>query len=165
MKLTKYTDLGLRLLMYLSLRMDEPVTIQEVSDRFAISKNHLVKISHQLTKAGLIVSTRGRNGGVCLARPPQSITVEEVLRATEDNFDLVECFGDTKNQCVISGACELTSVLLRARAAFFEVLRRVSLADLVKDGKMLEQSLLPLCKKTRAGQCKSRPPQAGKRVG
>lgn len=164
MKLTKYTDLGLRLLMYLSLRVDEPVTIQEVSDRFAISKNHLVKISHQLTKAGLIVSTRGRNGGVCLARPPQSISVEEVLRATEDNFDLVECFGEAKNQCVISGACELTSILLRARAAFFDVLRQVSLGDLVKDGKMLEQSLLPLCKKTGAGECRTHLLRAGKEL-
>lgn len=162
MKLTKYTDLGLRLLMYLSMRFGEPVTIQEVSDRFAISKNHLVKISHQLTKAGLIVSTRGRNGGVCLARAPEDITVEEVLRATEDNFNLVECFGDTKNQCVISGACELTSVLLRARAAFFDVLKQVSLGDLVKDGKMLEQSLLPSCKKVSAGGCRTRLPRPGK---
>ena len=150
MKLTKYADLGLRLLMYLSMKSGESVTIQEVSDRFAISKNHLVKISHQLTKAGLIVSTRGRNGGVCLARSPESITVEEVLHATEDNFDLVECFGESKNQCVISGACRLTSVLLVARTAFFDVLRQVSLADLVKNSKMLEESLLPSCRKTGA---------------
>lgn len=152
MKLTRYADLGLRLLMYLSMRSGEPVTIQEVSDRFAISKNHLVKISHQLTKAGLIVSMRGRNGGVCLARPPESITVEEVLRATEDNFDLVECFGESKNQCVISGACKLTNILLTARAAFFDVLRQVSLADLVKNSKMLEESLLPLCRKNGVGK-------------
>lgn len=144
MKLTKYADLSLRLLMYLAMRQGEPATIQEVSDRFAVSKNHMVKISHQLTKAGLIESTRGRNGGVCLARPPESITVEEALRATENNFDLVECFDATQNRCVISEVCKLNGILGAARAAFFDVLRQVSLADLVKNSKALEKCLLPL---------------------
>lgn len=144
MRLTKYADLSFRLLMYLAMRRGEPATIQEVSDRFAVSKNHLVKISHQLTRAGLIDSTRGRNGGVCLARPPESISVEEVVRATENNFDLVECFDAAQNQCVISGVCMLNGILGTARTAFFEVLRQVSLADLVKNSRALEKCLLPL---------------------
>lgn len=144
MKLTQYSDLGLRLLMYLALRRDELVTIKEASERFAISRNHLVKISHQLTRTGLIESIQGRNGGIRLARPPEDINVEEVLRATEDNFDLVECFAVAQNQCVISGACKLTGVLNEARAAFFGVLRQVTLAELVTNGKMLERALLPL---------------------
>jgi Rrf2 family nitric oxide-sensitive transcriptional repressor len=144
MKLTQYSDLGLRLLMYLALRRGELVTIQEASERFAISKNHLVKISHQLTRCGLIESIQGRNGGIRLARPPEDISVEEVLRATEDNFDLVECFAVAQNQCVISGACKLTGVLNEARAAFFGVLRQVSLAELVTNGRMLEKALLPM---------------------
>lgn len=143
MKLTKYADLSLRLLMYLAMRRGEPATIQEVSDRFAVSKNHMVKISHQLTKAGLIESTRGRNGGVCLARAPESITVEEVVCAAEHNFDLVECFNASQNHCVISGVCKLNGILSAARAAFFDVLRQVSLADLVRNGKALEKCLLP----------------------
>ena len=146
MKLTQYSDLGLRLLMYLALREGESVTIQEASDRFAISKNHLVKISHQLTKSGLIVSTRGRNGGVRLARPPERINVEEALRATEENFDLVECFNAAQNRCVISDVCKLNGVLDAALAAFFKVLRETSLADLVTNSKELEQGLLPLPK-------------------
>jgi len=146
MKLTQYSDLGLRLLMYLALREGESVTIQEASDRFAISKNHLVKISHQLTKSGLIVSTRGRNGGVRLARPPERINVEEALRATEENFDLVECFNAAQNRCVISDVCKLSGVLDAALAAFFKVLRETSLADLVTNSKELEQGLLPLPK-------------------
>jgi Rrf2 family nitric oxide-sensitive transcriptional repressor len=144
MKLTQYSDLGLRLLMYLALRKGESATIQEVSDRFAVSKNHMVKISHQLTKSGLIESTRGRNGGVRLARLPESINVEQALRATEENFDLVECFGAAKNHCVITGICKLRSVLDAALEAFFEVLREVSLADLVKNSKAIEKYLLPL---------------------
>jgi Rrf2 family transcriptional regulator, nitric oxide-sensitive transcriptional repressor len=146
MKLTQYSDLGLRLLMYLALRKGESVTIQEVSDRFGVSKNHMVKISHQLTKSGLIESTRGRNGGVRLARAPESINVEQVLRATEDNFDLVECFNASQNQCAISEVCRLSGVLDTALAAFFAVLREVSLADLVKNSKALDKALLPFPK-------------------
>lgn len=146
MKLTQHSDLGLRLLMYLALRKSESATIQEVSDRFAVSKNHMVKVSHQLTKSGLIESIRGRNGGVRLSRPPESISVEEALRATEDNFDLVECFAATKNHCAISGACRLSGVFDEALAAFFGVLREVSLADLMKNSKLLEKSLMPLPK-------------------
>lgn len=146
MKLTQYSDLGMRLLMYLALNKDEVVTIQEVSDRFAISKNHLVKISHQLTKSGLIESIRGRNGGVRLARAPEEINVEEALRVTEDNFDLVECFSPDSNRCVISDVCKLSGVLDKASAAFFAVLRQYSLANLVKNGQELENSLLPVPK-------------------
>ncbi|MDP1633918.1 MAG: Rrf2 family transcriptional regulator [Gallionellaceae bacterium] len=144
MKLTKYSDLGLRLLMYLAMRRDEPVTIKEVSERFAISKNHLVKISHRLTLTGLVESSKGRNGGIRLARAPESISVEQALRATEDNFDLVECFAAGQNQCVISGACKLTGVLLSARTAFFDVLAQVTLADLVGNGRVLERALQPM---------------------
>ena len=143
MKLTQYSDLGLRLMMYLAHRYGEPVTIQEMSDRFAVSKNHMVKISHQLTGSGLIESTRGRNGGVGLAEPPESISVEQVLRATEDNFDLVECFTASQNHCVLSDACKLSGVLDNALAAFFSVLRETTLADLVKNKKAIEKTLLP----------------------
>jgi Rrf2 family nitric oxide-sensitive transcriptional repressor len=142
MKLTQYSDLGLRMLMYLALRYGNTSTIQEVSVRFAVSKNHMVKISHQLTKSGLIESVRGRNGGIRLAKPPESISVEEALYATEDNFDFVECFGPD-NHCIISDVCKLSGVLNNARKAFFSVLRQVSLADLVKGGKTLEKTLLP----------------------
>lgn len=141
MKLTQYSDLGLRLLMYLAMHEDELVTIGEVSERFSVSKNHLVKVSHQLATAGLIASVQGRNGGIRLARPAQAITVEEALRTTEDGFDLVECFDEHRDQCVISGACRLTAVLGRARAAFFEVLRDVTLADLVTNRRTLERAL------------------------
>lgn len=142
MKLTQYSDLGLRLTMYLALRDGEPATIGEASERLAVSRNHLVKVSHQLTRAGLIESMRGRNGGVRLAMPPDRLTVEQVLRATEDNFDLVECLGNA-NTCVIAGACKLAAALVDAREAFFISLRQVSMADLIENGPALERSLLP----------------------
>jgi len=142
MKLTQYSDLSLRMLMYLALHNEKTSTIQEVSVRLNVSKNHMVKISHQLTKSGMIESIRGRNGGVHLAKPPENISVEEALYATEDNFDLVECFGPD-NHCIITDVCKLSGVLDNARKAFFGVLRQVSLADLVKNSKTLEKSLLP----------------------
>lgn len=144
MKLTQYSDLGLRLMMYLSLRHGEPVTIGEVSERLGVSKNHLVKVSHHLTQAGLIESLRGRNGGVRLALAPNEITVERVLRTTEDNFDLVECLVPGESRCIIAGVCKLSAVFEDAREAFFASLRKVSMADLVKGGRELERSLLPL---------------------
>jgi len=148
MKLTHYSDLGFRLMMYLAMSTDKLVTIQEVSDRFAISKNHLVKISHELTKVGLIESVRGRNGGVRLALAPEKISVEMVLRATEDGFDLVECFNPETNQCVITEVCRLNSLLDEALEAFLAKLRKVSLADLVQDGKEIEGVLLPFPKES-----------------
>lgn len=143
MRLTQYSDLGFRLMMYLTMCNNKLVTIQEVSDRFAISKNHLVKISHQLTKVGLVESVRGRNGGVRLALPPEQINLEMVLRATEDDFDLVECFNPALNQCVISGVCKLNALFDEALEAFLGRLRRVSLAELVGNGKEIESALLP----------------------
>jgi Rrf2 family nitric oxide-sensitive transcriptional repressor len=131
-------------MMYLAICKDKLATIQEVSDRFAISKNHLVKISHELTKQGLIESVRGRNGGVRLALPPEEINLEMVLRATEEDFDLVECFNSETNQCVISEVCRLNSILDEALEAFLAKLRKVSLADLVRNGKVIEAELLPL---------------------
>ena len=130
--------------MYLALRKGEAVTIQEASDRFGVSKNHMVKISHHLTKSGLIESIRGRNGGVRLSRPPERISVEEALRATEDNFDLVECFNKLQNRCVISDVCRLSGLLNSALDAFFKVLRQVPLSDLVKNSRALDKALLPL---------------------
>jgi len=128
--------------MYLAMRHGDTCTIEEVSVRFNVSKNHMIKISHQLTKSGLVESLRGRNGGVRLAKPPKSISIENALYATEDNFDLVECFG-SNNHCIITDVCKLSGVLDNAREAFFSVLRQVSLADLVKNSKTLEKTLLP----------------------
>lgn len=131
-------------MMYLAICNDKIVTLQEVSDRFAISKNHLVKISHELTKSGLIESARGRNGGVRLALPPEKINLEMILRVTEDGFALVECFDPGHNRCVISDVCKLNRVLDDALKAFLEELRRVSLADLAKNSRKIESALLPI---------------------
>lgn len=103
---------------------------------------------------------RGRNGGVRLARSPESISVEEALRTTEDNFDLVECFGGAKNHCVISAACELSGVLDNAPAAFFEVLGESFIG---RPGKEQEgdRKILAAVAENNAGHISSACGQAG----
>lgn len=127
MRLTRYTDYALRVLTYLGAQPDRVCSIAEIARGYGISQNHLMKVAHDLGKAGYIEGVRGRAGGIRLARPPEKINVGAVVRQTEDGFALVEC--DT---CAISPACELTRVLDEALAAFMAVLDRYTLADLLK---------------------------------
>ncbi|MGQ3301618.1 RrF2 family transcriptional regulator [Reyranella sp.] len=127
MRLTRYTDYALRVLTYLGAQPDRVCSIAEIARGYGISQNHLMKVAHDLGKAGYIEGVRGRAGGIRLARAPEKINVGAVVRQTEDGFALVEC--DT---CVISPACELTRVLDEALAAFMAVLDRYTLADLLK---------------------------------
>lgn len=131
MKLTDYTDYTLRVLIYLGLHPDELVTIQQVADAYGISKNHLMKIVNQLGQAGLVVATRGRNGGVRLARPPEKVRIGEVVRMAEGDFTIVECFDKVDNQCVLSPACRLKRAMHEALDAFFAVLDGLTLAEVI----------------------------------
>ena len=132
MRLTLHTDYALRLLMLLALEHDAPHTIEEVARRYRISRNHLMKIVQTLAQAGLVAGTRGRGGGLRLGRPATDINLGAVVRATEDNFALVECFDADRNACVISRACGLRGPLEEALQAFFDVLGGYSLADLIR---------------------------------
>lgn len=127
MRLTRYTDYALRVLTYLGAQPDRVCSIAEIARGYGISQNHLMKVAHDLGKAGYIEGVRGRAGGIRLAKAPDKINVGAVVRQTEDGFDLVDC--DT---CSISPACELTRVLDEALAAFMAVLDRYTLADLLK---------------------------------
>lgn len=131
MKLTDYTDYTLRVLIFLALHPDRRVTIQEVAEGYRISKNHLMKIVNQLSQSGLVAATRGRQGGVRLALPAERINIGEVVRATEADFRIVECFDQINNQCVLSPACRLRAAMHEAMEAFFRVLDGLTLADVV----------------------------------
>ena len=133
MRLTQWTDYTLRVLMYCAacqLR-DEPVTITEIADKHGISRSHLTKIVHQLGAQGLLETTRGRGGGMRLSQPATAIRVGDVVRQTETDFMLVECFDAGANQCGLTTHCQLKSVLHQATASFLAVLDGVTLADLV----------------------------------
>ncbi len=131
MQLTRYSDYSLRVLIYLALDPERLVTIDDIARSYDISKAHLTKVVHQLGLRGYVETVRGRGGGVRLARRPQEIRVGDVVRSTEENMALVECFEPASSQCAIEAACGLRGVLQEALAAFLAVLDRYTLADLV----------------------------------
>ncbi len=132
MRLTLYTDYSLRVLIYLALEKDQLVTITELADFYKISRNHLVKVVHNLGLGGFILTTRGKNGGIRLARTPDEIIIGEVVRETEPDLDLLECFNPAEDKCVITRTCGLKSVLLDARNTFIGTLDQYTLADIIK---------------------------------
>ena len=140
MQLTLYSDYALRTLIYLAL-WDDSATISEIADQYQISRNHLVKVVHNLGKLGYITTVRGRHGGLRLAMPPDRINIGEVVRKTEPNFNLVECFDRQNNQCVITPACRLKGVLGEALRAFTTVLDQYTLADMTSNGEALRACL------------------------
>jgi Rrf2 family nitric oxide-sensitive transcriptional repressor len=140
-RLTVYTDYTIRLLIHLAVQGDRASTIQEVAQRYNISRNHLMKVASRAVQAGYIESTRGRGGGLRLARPASQIRLGEVLRFTEDDWDLVECFDPSKNRCTIAKACGLRPILAEALDAYFAVLDRYTLADAARQRKPLVQLL------------------------
>lgn len=127
MRLTRYTDYAMRLLLYLGAQpTDRLSSIAEMADVYDISQNHLMKVVSDLVNAGYLESVRGRFGGVRLARAPAEINIGEAIRHTEDSFALVDCA-----PCIIAPACGLTSVLAEALAAFMAVLDGYTLEDLL----------------------------------
>lgn len=131
MRLTYHSDYALRLLMMLAVEDDRLHTIEEISNRYNLSRNHMMKVSHTLVGGGFLTSVRGRNGGLKLARPPEEINLGKVIRVTEDNFDLVECFDEKRNKCVISENCGLRGPLEHALKAFIVTLDLYTIRDLV----------------------------------
>lgn len=127
-----YTDYSLRVLIYLGTKEDGKLTtIQEISDAYHISKNHLMKVTFELGKAGFIETVRGRGGGIRLADRPENINVGAVVRKMEEDFHLVECFSSETNTCPISPICGLRGVLGRALHAYLSVLDEYNLQDLL----------------------------------
>lgn len=129
MRLTKHSDYALRALIYAACHEDRLVSTAEISAAFGISENHLGKIVHALGRAGLLEVRRGRSGGVRLARPASAISVGEVVRSTEPDFALVECFDREHDTCPITPACALIPPLRAAMAAFMAALDGFTLAD------------------------------------
>lgn len=142
MRLTAYTDYGLRLLMYVALKDGELATIREVADAYGISKNHLMKLARDLGRLGYLETVRGRGGGLRLARPPERIRLGDAVRRMEDDFALVECFEPVVNGCPIARACRLKGVLSEALKAYLAVLDKYTLADLTKRNMALARMLL-----------------------
>ncbi len=131
MRLTSYTDYALRSLIFLGLNRDRLVTIQDIADLHGISKNHLMKVVHQLGVSGMVETVRGRHGGLRLGREPADINIGEVVRYTETDFYMAECFNPDNVGCAYSASCTLKGVLGAATAAYLQVLDGVTLADML----------------------------------
>lgn len=133
MKLTSWTDYTLRVLMYCAAcdGRPEPVTISEIAQAHGISRSHLTKIVVDLAAQGLLETTRGRGGGLRLLRPAREIVLGDVVRRSETDFSVVECFDARTDTCRLSGDCRLQGALSRALQAFLGELDAVTLADLV----------------------------------
>ena len=117
------------------------VAIQKMASAYDISKNHLMKIVHQLGQEGFIETVRGRGGGLKLGSSPERLKLGDIVRQTEPHFHVAECFHPPTNRCPISPACGLASVLAEARDAFLAVLDRYTLADLIQEKSALIQLL------------------------
>lgn len=130
MRLAEYTDYTLRVLMYCAARPQQLVTIGELAERHGVSKNHLMKIVNDLSRQGVLETTRGRGGGLRLVKDPATIRVGDVVRASETDFRLVECFDASTNACTLSPGCRLKRVFDAALQAYFKELDATTLADI-----------------------------------
>ena len=136
MRLTRYSDYALRVLMYMGVRGDQLVTIDEIAGAYDISRNHVMKVVYHLGQEGIIQTVRGRNGGMKLACEPAAINLGMLVRKTENDLALVECFGPG-NRCCLTPACVLKQALGEALDAFLAVLDQYTLADLIAPRQQL----------------------------
>ncbi|MFP3564264.1 Rrf2 family transcriptional regulator [Paraburkholderia sp. SIMBA_030] len=135
MRLTDYTDYSLRVLLYLAVRGEGLSTIQDISDAYGISKNHLMKVVQQLGELGWVETVRGRNGGLRMAEQTSALTLGEIVRATESDFALVGCFPDEHGErrgCVITPHCRIRGALEAARHAFLAELDRHTIGEIAQ---------------------------------
>lgn len=142
MRLTRHTDNALRSLIYLALHNDAPSRIADIARRMGMSEDHAAKVIARLAELGFVNTVRGRSGGARLARPAAQINIGQVVRATENNLELVECFDPSTNRCPIAPSCVLARALDEALNAFLAVLDRYTLADLSAKPRALERLLI-----------------------
>jgi Rrf2 family nitric oxide-sensitive transcriptional repressor len=140
MRLTSFTDYSLRTLLYLAANRDRLVTIQDIADLHVISKNHLMKVVYQLGLAGLVETVRGRNGGLRLGKEPKDINIGALVRTTETDFFMAECFDRATDTCPLTPNSKLKHTLNDATQAFLHVLDQQTLADMLPPDPASSQS-------------------------
>lgn len=130
MRLTSFTDYGLRMLMRMASAPERAYSTAELAEEFGLSRNHLTKIMQRLARGGIVETRRGGGGGAVLARAAQDIRLGDVVRLLEEGQALVECFGPGESACTIAGCCRLKARLRSAERAFLADLDRSTLADI-----------------------------------
>lgn len=144
MRLTTFTDYCLRVLIYAALKDGELATIDEIAERYDINRNHVVKVVFRLGQLGYLDTIRGKGGGFRLAKDPAKVNLSTLVRQTEEDLTIVECFQEQGCDCVIEPACVLRKALREALDAFFATLERYTLADLLAPSRSLRRLLRPL---------------------
>lgn len=137
MQLTLFTDYSLRTLMYVSQQKGRLCTAKEVAEYYDISRNHLVKVVHNLSQLGYIESVKGKNGGIRLTSKPEKVNLRDLVVKLEPNLTLVECFDKKTNMCAATKACGLKHILHEALDAFLQTLSKYTLADTVSKPELL----------------------------
>ena len=132
MRLTKQTNYAVRILMYCAANPGALSRISDISKAYNLSETFLFKILKPIADNGYVESVRGRNGGVRLGKPAQEISLLDIVRVTEDNFSMADCFDNDTSNCPLVSACSLNSAWSEALSAFFAVLEKYTIADLVK---------------------------------
>ncbi len=130
MRLTSFTDFGLRMLMRMAGDPARAFSTSELAEDLGLSRNHLAKIMQHLSRAGFIDTRRGGGGGAVLARPAADIRLGDIVCLLEEGQPLVECFGAGTGTCSIDGRCGLKARLRSAEVAFLDDLNRSTLADI-----------------------------------
>ena len=141
MQLTKFTDYSLRVLIYLARHTERLATIAEIAGAYDIPAAHLTKVVHKLGQRGYIVTVRGKGGGMRLARSPDMINIGNLVRDSEDNMDIAECFDSENRTCPMLPACALKSVLIEARKKFLATLDQYKLSDIA--GQRIQMPVNP----------------------
>lgn len=141
MRLTTFTDYTIRVLIYLAQDQEKLATVGELAESYGISRNHLTKVVHYLGQQGYIDTLRGKGGGIRLALNPETINIGQLVRQTERNSALVECFNPDGSACRIASACHLAGLLAEAQEAFYRVLEKYTLADLIIDAHAFNRLL------------------------
>lgn len=149
MRLTVFSDYTLRVLIYLGLHQDELATITEIADAYNISKNHLMKVVNELAARGYVETVRGKGGGLRLKTSPSDISLGAVLRESESDTALVECFDRESSQCCIAPACAARGILRQAEEAFYGFLDAYTLIDLLQPRQRLSAILFATESKRR----------------
>ncbi|KAA2313647.1 Rrf2 family transcriptional regulator [Pseudooceanicola sediminis] len=144
MRLTKRTNIAMRVLMYCAVNGDRMVIKSEIAEACNISENHLAQVINRLARSGFLKTHRGRRGGMTLAVPAGGIRVGDVFRATEAEVPITECFADEANTCPLISACRLRGAIAVAVEAFYTALDGVTLSDLTCDNAPLAELMTPV---------------------
>lgn len=137
MRLTSFTDYSIRVLIYLAVSHNEQPTIREIAERFGVSRNHLMKVVHELSKRGYVTALRGKNGGLRLNILPADMRIGTLISELESDLALTECLGKN-NQCILTPSCELKTILTEGLQSFFATLNEYTLEDILRGRRRAE---------------------------